>query len=836
MSYKKFINQFRKKFPLDRIQKLFYGTLIVFGIILGLFVSNIIITFTRLTDIKPLETYSKYSVPTKIFDINGQLITEFFYQKREIVSYKDMPEYLIKALIATEDSRFYKHRGLNLVAMFKGVVLNVLTGRKPRGGSTITQQLAKGLFTEGERTILRKFVELWYAFQIEKKYSKEEILELYFNQFYFGHGCYGIESAAKFYFDKQAKDLTLSESSLLVGFVQAPSRYSPIFHPDLAQWRHQMVLTRMVAVDYISQQQADEAFESLWENYATSFKNKGISASRNQSNPAPYFTEYIRKILLNKYGEEILYTGGLQIYTTLDLKKQKYAREELKKAIIKEQKHYDKDYRKNSQLFRRQNEDIVDMVSLIMGIDKISIGQHKIKKRIEEMTRNYNDFIYLTSFMFGVDPVNKKIKKKYLLSGMVSQKKDQIEGALISINPKNGHIEAMVGGREFTYANQFNRAILAQRQMGSAFKPIYYAIGIENRIFTPATTYEDAPMVFENIGGALWSPRNYSGTYMGTLRIHRALQHSVNVVATQVWHDEIKKIGYTSMMKTMAKMFGLSEEEMKKRVGPQMAFSLGVAIFSPYEVSRAFATIANGGKYVEPIAITRVLDRYGRNLDDEKAFKAEKKFLDEDSQQVLMPGTAFIMQNMLRTVLFNGTGSIGVSEAGFYGPAGGKTGTTANWKDAWFCGFTRNLSTVVWMGFDDPNKSLGRHRAASALAAPIWCKYMKKVMKDDFPPGFHNPGGVYQTSVCYDTGLSPTPYCPHVVSEYFLTGTGPSKKCNLHTTDTPDIPEAMEITSITDLNINLDDENDGIISDDDTIPDSSELDDVNLDLDLDADF
>lgn len=231
MSIKKYVHQIRKKFPLTTMQKIFFGALIALGLLTGIFISQIILTFSDLKDIKSLENYSTYSIPTKVYDKNGKLITEFYLQKREIISFKDMPESLIKAIIAIEDPDFYHHHGFNALAIIKGVILDPIIGKKARGGSTITQQLAKNLFTTSERSIFRKMIELWYAFQIEKKYSKEEILELYFNQVNLGHGCYGVQAAAHYYFDKDARDLDLGETSLLAGMVQLPNAYSPILYP-----------------------------------------------------------------------------------------------------------------------------------------------------------------------------------------------------------------------------------------------------------------------------------------------------------------------------------------------------------------------------------------------------------------------------------------------------------------------------------------------------------------------------------------------------------------------------------------------------------------------------
>ncbi len=771
MTIKRAVHKVRKKLPITRLQKIFFGILIALGALTGLFIAQVNIAFTRLKDIKPLETYSGYAVPTRVYDIHGSLVTEFFKEKREIVAYEDLPPYLIQALIATEDRVFYNHHGFNPWAMFKGVIIDPLMGRGVRGGSTITQQLAKGLFTESEKTILRKGIEMWYAFQIEKKYSKEEILELYFNQFEFGHGTHGIETASQFYFNKHAKDLTLAEASLLVGLVNAPNKFSPIRHPYRAQDRHKVVLGSMISMGYITKAQADAAFEEFWGNYSETFKNKSVSANRTVDNPAPYFTEYIRQILLDKYGEDMLYNGGLQIYTTLDLKKQEAARKVMKESIAEEQANYDKEFRYYQKLFTSQNEDLIDMLSLVMGLDNIPIGPQKTKKNIEDLSREYDDILYLSSFLFGIDDVNEKVfETRYNLENIVSRKKNQVEGALITLNPKNGYIEAMVGGKDFSYANQFNRAVLAKRQMGSSFKAIYYGIAMDNRLITAGDVFDDSPIVYYNEAGAEWTPRNYSGTFSGKQRIRQALQKSINVISVQVWDILRRRLGYTRMSKTLAKFFGLSVKEIQNRVQSQMAFSLGVGLFSPLEVAQAFGVYANRGRQVQALGILKVSDRFGKVIDD---FEFQRELNKNADDFVISPQTAFIMSDILKSVLFHGTGAGAVSKYGFYYPAGGKTGTTSNWKDAWFAGFTENMVTVLWIGFDEASKSLGRGRSASTVAAPAWVRYMKEACQIDPPPPFYNPGGVVSKEICERTGLLPTPYTPNTIIEYYLPGTTP---------------------------------------------------------------
>ncbi len=781
MSFKRFLHEARLKLPLTSMQRIFFSCLIALGAVIGIFIAYIIITFSELKDIKPLENYSSYDVPTKVYDINNKLITEYYREKRELVSFKALPDSLIKAIIAAEDNDFYNHHGFNPMAFFRAIIVDIIKGKRAQGASTITQQLAKNLFTGGEKSYFRKIIELWYAFQIEKKYSKEEILELYFNKVYFGHGCNGVQAASHYFFDKDVKDLTIGEASLLAGLVQSPESDSPVLNPYKAQSRHREVLNSMVKMNFLTKDEADDIFDQFWNNYATIMKVKAINVQKTQSNPAPFFTEFIRQILTQRYGEDKLYSGGLQIYTTLDIDKQNVANDEMDKQISNEQINYDHDTRLNTQRFKENYQDIIDLVSLYFGINTIKVGKGRVREHLENMYKNYNDMIYLSSFVLGLNGLNDKIKGQYRLPALVQQKQDQVEGAMISINPKNGYIEALVGGSEFNYANQYNRAMLAQRQMGSLFKVVYYTDAIDRGIITPASVYMDMPMIYDDPSGKPYEPRNYEGTFRGKIRVRDALRYSVNVVAVQIWDHMLRTLGYNSIIDKMSQYFSIPSDELRNRVKPSLSYALGVGAFTPFEVAKFFACIANDGVAVKPLAILKVKDRFGRVIDD---FEMERD-LDRDSRkQVMSPGAAFIMQSMLNTVLYEGTGFEAVSETGFPTmAAGGKTGTAENWKDAWFAGFTKDLTTIVWMGFDDPRKSFGKDRTAALVAAPVWMRYMKQVLENAPDIPFQQPSDVVELQVCANSGLLTTTFCPRVINEYFLKDNAPVKKCDIHTSE-----------------------------------------------------
>ena len=420
MSIRKYLLQTRKKFNLTSVQKIFFGALIALGFLTGLFVAKIIITFSDLKDIRSLEDYSSYSVPTQVYDINGKLITEFFQQKRDIISYKDLPDSLIKGIIAIEDREFYTDNGFNFFSLIRGALIDPLMGKRARGASTITQQLAKMLFTTGERSVFRKMVELWYVFQIEKKYSKEEILELYFNKAYLGHGCYGVEAASEFFFGKNVKDLSLGEASLIAGLEQSPENYSPINHPYRAQSRHKEVLNAMADMGFISKSEADAAFDDFWQNYSSEIKAKDITVQRDTY--VDTFTEYVRGLLKDKYGEDRLYSGGLQVYTTLDIDKQKIAISEVKSGLSNEQANYDAETLSTSKIYKESYMDIIDLLSLTFGIDSMGIGDAKLKDKIDDVFNNYGDMLYLYSFGFGLDSINSKIMNRNDIANTAQKK------------------------------------------------------------------------------------------------------------------------------------------------------------------------------------------------------------------------------------------------------------------------------------------------------------------------------------------------------------------------------------------------------------------------------
>ncbi len=767
-----------KKYPLRKLEKIFVISLVVLGVLIGGVIGFVFAAFSDMSAIKKLESYTP-PIPTKIFDVKGRLIAEFYTQKRELVNYTDLPQHLINAVIAVEDNNFYEHHGIDIWGILRAAFVNLMAGRVKEGGSTITQQLAKTLFTSGERTIWRKIKELWYSLQIEKKYSKKEILELYFNQIYYGHGLYGVEAAAKFYFGKHAKDLNLAECAFLAGLPQAPNRYSPIRHPILAQKRHWKVLKNMVELGFITRKQAVEAFEDFWVWFNKRIRQIELRSPSEREDKAPYFTDFVKRQLEKLYGSEKLYEGGLRVYTTLDLDKQKIARKYLLEAIKESDRFYRKQVKKMSDIVQSKLLDVVDLLGLMMGNQEMNIGVRKLTMKVRErLNEDIKDQLLLMSYIMGLDDVNRIVSASYE-EAVKARKREMVEGAFVAINPHTGYIEVLIGGRKFTYENQLNRAVQSRRPVGSAFKPFIYAAAIDTRRFTAATVINDEPVFFETPTGDIWSPKNYSGKYHGPMRLRKALYLSINVVTVRLLH----RLGIPTAREYIGKFFDIEDPEvLKKRFRDSLTMALGVFEATPFELCRAVATFPNGGRRVRPIAILRVEDRFGRLIDD---FETRHLYTPDGKpyigEKIVDEGTAYIISSIMRDVIKHGTGYMAAQKTHFnLNWAAGKTGTSSNWRDAWFMGFTSDLAAVVWIGFDDPQISLGIGRAGGKVSAPVWMKFMKEVYKDKQPPPFHRPPDVVEAPVCEETGLIPNEYCPKVVSEYFLVGTVPVKICDKH--------------------------------------------------------
>ena len=654
-----------------------YLALFLATVLIGSFVGFILYSAWDLPEVQALENY-RPSITTRVYSDSNQLLAEFFVENRTPVVLSDVPEALIRALVATEDTRFYSHRGLDYRGIARALYRNVRSGKILEGGSTLTQQLAKILFLTPERSYLRKIKEMALALKIEQRYTKQEILNLYLNQIYFGSGAYGVEAAAQTYFGKQAKDLSLAECALLAGIPRSPKYYSPFKSRESAFSRRAHVLNRLVATGTITEAQAREA--SLLPLPAQpTVQHKGPA-------PAPYFVEYIRQKVEERFGSSILYSGGLNIYTSINNNLQGYAEH-----------------------------------ALSAGLDKLAPKLDRKHKRLQPL-----------------------------------------QAAIIALDPATSHIRAMVGGRDFS-KSQFNRAWQALRQPGSAFKPIVYATAIE-RGFSATDILSDTPLSVKVDAKKTWTPENFTRTYQGDVTLRKSLAQSLNVPTVRL----MSKIGIEETIR-YARTLGI-----KSPLKAVLPLALGSSDVTLLELTSAYSVFANGGIRLEPVAILSITDSSGRVLYSSDSLPV----------QAMKPETAYIITNLLKGVIERGTGWK-ARELGR--PVAGKTGTTNDYRDAWFIGYTPSLVAGVWVGFDD-QRSLGPKATGSRAALPIWLDFMKQAHQNQDPMDFSVPNDLLFRNVDPRTGLLSTEYCKLSLREAFLPGTEPRKFCE------EKLPVAEEIT------------------------------------------
>ena len=719
-----------------------------------------------LSDFKP-------NITTKIYDQNNILISELFRQKREVVPLEKIPVDLVNAFIALEDNEFYNHFGVNPKGIVRAFFINIFAGGIKQGGSTITQQLAKILLTSRQRNLYRKIKEAFLAIILEFNLPKEKILSLYLNQIFLGHGAYGVESASKLYFNKHVWELNLAEASLIATLPAAPNRFSPIRHPKKSMQRHKVALAKMVQMGFTTIPKAEESYSQFWSNYLDFLQEipPTLNTWNSKVDKAPWFTEYIRQKLVAQFGEKKVYEDGLQVYTTLDLKKQLLAQKKIKSALQKQTKVSFNLSFKNEDYFIDNYLEPIILFSDLFGLNSLqNKGSRQQKKINEYFCHNISEELEGLNLLTGHESLAhflNKYKKTY------NKEKDmqKVEGALVSIDHRTGYIEALVGGSEFNTINQLNRALMAKRQTGSAIKPFLYASAFASGHFTPASTMLDSPLIYLDPEGDDWLPENYGGQYFGLVRLHEALIKSINIISIKI-ADKLK-IDYVANY--YAKVLKFNEKENRERIPRNFSISLGSFEVTPFELTRAYAIIANQGKEVIPFAIRYIKSREDKIIDqpENEINQILKKKEEDGSIYIMDKGVAQIMTNLLKDVVEKGTGKAAALDR----PAAGKTGTTNNWRDAWFCGFTSTLTTGVWVGYDKMNLSLGIGQAGGRVAAPLWGSYMQEALQGEADENFNPLNLLVEKEICAKSGLLASSDCKDVLKEYFLEDTWPDQEC-----------------------------------------------------------
>jgi penicillin-binding protein 1A len=702
-----------------------YGLLVLAAAGVGSMAGLLFIYNTDLPQVDDLEHYRPIS-NTELYDDQGRVIGSFALQRRVLARYQDYPPVLREAVISIEDKNFEKHWGVNLWRILGAAYRDLISGGKVQGASTLTMQLSRNLFLSPERTYSRKLEEILLALQIERRFTKAQIFTLYANQIFLGHGVYGFETGAEFYFGKRARDLTLPEAALLAGLPKAPNYYSPINNPERALRRRNLVINSMLEDGKITAAQATAAKEEPIR----------LHLQTDPNSLAPYFVEEIRQYLEKKYGSDQVHQGGLRVYTTLDVDMQKAANQAVLDGLAAYEHRHGWKGRLENVLLEGQtlegyhNPDwdetiapdsyvhaLVTEVSAGTAVAKFgryfaSLGPEEVAwtgKRVSQLLAA-GDVAYVKVISLGPGK-----------QARVTLEQDSgVQGALLAIDNASGDIKAMVGGRDFD-TSKFNHATQAERQVGSSFKPYVYTAAIDQGA-TPDDVVLDAPVTFSTPSGP-YIPHNYDEKFEGNITLRRALADSRNIPALKT----AEKVGIATVIR-YAHRFGINEE-----IPQYLPIALGAADATVLEQTSAFSVFPNDGVRLLPRYITKVTDYDGRLLEENYP----------DVRDVISQRTARIMTSMLHEVVLHGTG---VAASRLPYPLAGKTGTTNDFTDAWFIGFSPNLTCGVWVGFDE-KKTLGNKETGSRAALPIWMQFMQAALKGRDPGEFQPPPPLQPSAV-----------------------------------------------------------------------------------------
>jgi len=728
-------------------------------------------------DLPKIASLSEYRPPTitEVFSDDNRKIGEFYTERRIVIPLSQIPQTLKEAFIAAEDARYFKHKGIDFVSIIRAFFKNLEAGTIVQGGSTITQQVTKSFFLTPERSYKRKIKEAILAYRIDKAFSKAEVLYLYLNQIYLGHGAYGVEAAAENYFGKTTNDLNLAECAILAGLPQAPSRYSPFWYPERAKQRQIYVLNRMVSEGFITNIQATEAINTALD----------IKPRRNwYIEKVPVYTEHIRRYIEAQYGKDTLLNAGLKVYTAVNIEMQKKARLEIEKGlhVLDHRQGYRGPIKQippeEFEAFSNTIEESLKETSMAPGlltegiVIKVDDGQGKTWVRIgkEQGVVLLDDIRWARKPNPDVAYFRVKVKKPsevFRLGDVISvrfgeqdpesnlwqlslEQVPEAQAGLLCIEAETGNVKVMVGGRDFL-ESQFNRAVQSRRQPGSAFKPVIYAAALDKG-YTPASVIIDSPIVFQDEQMDFkWKPRNYGKKFYGPTLLREALEKSRNVVTIKISQD----IGVPYCI-SYARRLGITSD-----LSNDLSLALGSSGVSLLEMVNAYSVFANQGYLVQPVFIQKIVDRDGNILEEAGTVR----------EKVLEKNTAYLITNLLEGVVRNGTGR---RIKALKRPVAGKTGTSNNLFDAWFVGYTPRYITGVWVGFDE-EKSLGEGEQGALTASPIWLGFMREILKNQPIKVFQVPEGVVFAKIDAETGLLPIPESKKTIFECFKEGTVPTE-------------------------------------------------------------
>jgi len=791
----------RIKIPKLNRKKILRGLLLFFVLVICLVLGGMFGAYLAVRENLPSVAelgQMRPKIISVVYSDKAEPVKEFAAERRIQIPYQKIPIVLKQAIIATEDPRFFAHKGIDYRGILRAVkedALRVFLGRRRlHGGSTITQQLARSLFLYSQQTIRRKLKEMFLAVEIERKFPKEMILELYCNQFYLGHGAWGVEAASQLYFGKNVTELTLAEAALIAGIFRGPSLYSPYNNPKLTLNRRNHVLNRMAEEGFLTKAEAEE------------LKKQPLNVlplKRDTAETGSYFFEEVRKYVERTYGDEALYRGGLKIYTTINLDYQRYAEMALLKGLrVQDKKN---GWRKDKRNLLAEGktdlenfwldgwdsgdlkpEDVVEGIVLDAGKTEAKV---KIKNYIARMSNQGIEWTkakFLNSLIKPGDVILVEVKsvdEAKKTAAVTLDQEPQLEGAFLALDPVTGQIKAMVGGYSFK-RSQFNRATQALRQTGSAIKPILYTAALEKG-FTPASVIIDEPAEFiDKWTGEPWSPKNYDGEYHGAVTLRMGLEESRNVVTAKLLDYISPQTGVEYCRK-----FGITST-----IYPYLSLSLGAFEVTLQELVSAFSVFPNKGVRARPYFIIKIEDKDGNILEENTP----------STEEVISPQMAYMMTYLLQGVIRQGTGK-GASVLNW--PIGGKTGTTNKFTDAWFVGFSPSLCAGVWVGYDT-KITMGDRQSGAVVALPIWVDFFARVIevkKKEYEAShpvsesapdeteieetgaqeslaiedFEVPANLVFVTIDRKTGLLSSPVCKYPFPEVFLPGTQPNRYCSL---------------------------------------------------------
>ncbi|WP_365679701.1 penicillin-binding protein 1A [Propionivibrio sp.] len=683
----------------------------------------LILTYPNLPSLEILTDY-RPKIPLRVYTAEGQLIGEFGEEHRDVVRFQDVPDVMKQAILAAEDERFYQHNGVDVLGVIRAALSNLTGGSKRQGASTITQQVAKNFFLSSEKTYTRKLYEALLSFKIENNLSKDQIFELYINQIYLGQRAYGFGAAAQIYYGKPLKNLTTAEAAMLAGLPKAPSAFNPVVNPKRARLRQQYVLRRMLELGFINPKQHDAALKQ-----ALVVKRDTYEYPVH----AEFVAEMARQLAAERFPEDV-YSRGLRVYTTILKSDQEAAYHSLRRGVLDYDRRHGyrgaEAFLDMSDIKSEQDEALDEMLqdfhdsedlhpAVVLQADAKQIRAYR--RGGEIVTLSGDGLKFALRMMDDKSPPNKRIRRGAVIRVQMDDNNNwriaqmpEVEAAFLSTDPKNGAIRALVGGFDFS-RNKFNHATQAWRQPGSSFKPFIYSGALEKG-FTPASIIEDAPISIPAsvTGSQAWEPKNYDGKYEGPMRMRTALAKSKNMVSIRLL--QASGVNYIQDYVTR---FGFDADKHP----PYLTMALGAGAVTPWQMVAAYSIFANGGYRIQPFVVRDIQDDKGQVLAEAQPITAG-----DESLRAIDPRNAYLMNSMLHDVTIYGTGARASATLKRRDLAG-KTGTTNEYVDAWFCGYQQTVVGCSWIGFDQP-KSLGRGETGGSAALPTWIGYMAKALKD----------------------------------------------------------------------------------------------------------